>query len=177
MTLSNFISKLNWRLMIVHILACWFFFHALWQLGLLYDYSYLEEIRRHINEHNYKDFNSYKWLDGHRITMIQINAILIALGGLLAGFVLSLLLSFKHKWFWVNSVIVLLVTFGLFSIDRFYFNYLRPTFQAPGKLFKADWACILANGLTMLAIGLLLFFLKRVIKFIDGKKAHPEAVA
>ena len=177
MTLSNFLSKLNWRLMIVHILACWFFFHALWQLGLLYDYNYVEEIRRHINKHNYRDFNIYTGLDFQRIAVISFNARMISLGGLLSGFVISLLLSFKHKWFWVNSVIVLLVTFILFSIDRFYFDYLRPVFQAPGKLFRPDWAHILANGLVMLAIGLLLFLLKRVIKFIDGKKAHPEAVA
>jgi hypothetical protein len=177
MTLSDFISKLNWRLMIVHILACWFFFHALWQLGFLYDYNYLEEIRRHINEHNYRDFNNYRGLDARRIAMIPFNAALIGLGGLLAGFVLSLLLSLKHKWFWVNSVIILLITFILFCLDRFYFDYLRPVFRFPGRLFKPDWAYILANGLIMLAIGLLLFLLKRVIKFIDGKKVHPEAVA
>jgi hypothetical protein len=156
--------------MIAHILACWFLFHAFWQLGFLYDYNYLEEIRRHINDENYKDINNYRGLDAVRIAKIPFYAALIGLGGLLCGFVLSLLLSFKHKWFWVNSVIVLLTALILFCLDRFYFDYFRPVFHLPGKFLKSDWASILANGLTMLVVGLLLFLLRGIIRFIDGKK-------
>jgi len=168
MTLSNFLSKLNWRLILIHFVATWFIFHALWEFGFLYDYNYLEAISSRINEHNYRDFNNYRGLDGERISKILYYAILTKLGGVLGGFIISLLLSFKHKWLWVNSLIVLLMTFILFCLDRFYYDHIRFITQAPGKIFKSDWAHLITNGLIMLAIGLLLFFNKRLIRFING---------
>jgi len=168
MTFSDFTLKLNWRLMTAHVLACWFLFHAFWQLGFLYDYSYLEEVKHHFNDQNYNNINNYRNLDAVRITMIPFHAAMIGLIGILCSFVLSISLSLKYKWLWANSVIVLLVTLMLFCLDRFYYGYLRHVFHFPGRFFNSDWASILANSSVMLAIGLLLFFLKRMIKFIDG---------
>lgn len=160
MTFSDFTSKLNWRLMIVHILACWFFFQAFQLFGFLYDYKYLEQIRLH----------NYKGLDGRRIAMIPYRAALIGLGAFLCGFAISVTLSFKYKWSWVNSIIVFLGAFLLLFLDRFYFAYIKPVLHFPGRFFKSDWAYILTNGSFMLAVGLLLFFLKGIVKFIEGKK-------
>jgi hypothetical protein len=174
MALSNFLSKLNWRLMVVHFIACWFIYHAFWQLGYLYDYNYMEKVMHQISFKGHQmKINNYQGLDGYRMGMISVNALLISFGSLLLSFVISLLLSLKHKWYWVNSVVVLLTTITIFGLNRFYWDYLRPVFQAPGRLFKSDWAFILTNGVVMLVIGLALFFWKRIIRFINGAKTRP----
>ncbi len=160
MALSNFLSKLNWRLILVHFIACWFFMHAFKQLGYLYDYNFLERVLNN----NYKDFS------GYRLSMAMIRAYVIGDIGLLIGFGISLMISRKYKWFWANSLIVLLSLFVLYFFDRFYWDYLRHFIMFPGSIFKSDWAYIVTGSLPMLAIALCLFFLKRVIRFIDGKK-------
>jgi hypothetical protein len=178
MALSNFLSKLNWRLILVHFIACWFFYHALWQLGFLYDYDFFELIVHH----KYKDIDALSKYSndhmtiGYRLARISINAALIGLIGLLIGFVVSLFLSLKNRWYWVNSLIVLLITFTVCLFNRFYWHHIKVIFQAPGRIFQSDWAFILTNGLIILAIGICLFFLKRIIRFIDGKKLNPVAL-
>src|SRR5947209_2320237 len=107
MALSNFLSKLNWRLMVVHFIACWFIFHAFWQLGYLYDYNYMEKVVHQISfEKHQMKINNYHGLDGYRMGMISVNVLLISFGSLLLSFVISLLLTLKYKWYWVNSIIV-----------------------------------------------------------------------
>ncbi len=165
MTLSNFLSKLNWRLILIHFVATWFIFHALWQLGYLYDYDFLEDIMHH----NFKSISNHEGPTvGERLSTLLLRAILIGLVGVLISFAISLLLSAKYKWYWVNSSIVFFIAFITCCFHRFYWSHIRFIFQAPGSLFKLDWANILANGLVMLTIGLLLFFNKRLIRFING---------
>lgn len=178
MALSNFLSKLNWRLMMVHFMACWFIYHAFWQLGYLYDYNYMEKVTHQIIFKGHQmNVNNYQGLDGHRMAMISVNAAMISLAALLMSFLISLLLSIRHKWYWLNSIIVLVIAVLSHYLDKHYYDYLRPVLQAPGRLFKPDWARIITNGSIMLAIGLCLFFWRRITRFIDGTKTRPaEAV-
>lgn len=161
-------------------MACWFTYHALWQLGFLYDYKFLEiltqnnlpELIKHNNTKEIKAaFKDYSDQDiGIRIYMDLFYAGLAALAGVLISFFISMLLSRKHKWFLVNSLIVLLGSLGMFCLDRFYWYHFRFVFMFD-KLFKTLWSYNLASGLLLFAIGLCLFFLKPIIRFIEGKKA------
>jgi hypothetical protein len=176
--LSNFISKLNWRLMVVHFVACWFMYHALWQLGFLYDYKFLEILAKHnvselIKHNNTKEiaavFRDYRDQDiGRKISMDLFYAECTGLAGIVVAFIVSLLLSRKPGWFWVNSLIVFLVTFGAFCLDTFYWFHFRFILMFDG-LFKSLWAYNLISGLLLLTVGICLFFSKRIIKFINGK--------
>jgi hypothetical protein len=63
--------------------------------------------------------------------------------------------------------------------DLFGWHFLKYIFLKPGLLFKSDIAFYLTNGLIMLAIGLLLFFMKWSVRFINGDRlshvvpSHP----
>lgn len=162
MTLSNFLSKLNWRLIVLHIIACWFFIDAFRTLIVIHDYQYLNDLTsrkfKNGNSDSYRFLNDMFW--------IHISCFL----GLLTGFIISLILSLRFKWFWFNSIIVLLVTYLLWMLGYSGWNYLREVFLKPELLFKSDEAFFVTNGLMMLTIGLCLFFMKWSIRFINGNK-------
>ena len=77
----------------------------------------------------------------------------------------------------MNSIVVLPVGLASFWIDRFYWDNVKSIFMFPGVPFKSDWAFNFIGGIFMLTIGLTLFFWKRIIKFIDGRKADPIEAA
>ena len=91
--------------------------------------------------------------------------------GLLTGFLISLAITIKKHWYWVNSLIVFLTASLLLRYHLFGWYYLSYIFQAPGSIFKAySIGYFLVNGLIMLTIGLLLFFLKWPVQFISPNK-------
>ncbi|MGZ3752208.1 MAG: hypothetical protein ACXVA2_20520 [Mucilaginibacter sp.] len=108
MALSKFLSKLNWRLMLIHLAACWFFIYAYGEFFALHDYEYLKKLAMYFdNPSAHKlisaDFDSGRFTNDLRWSAYS------GLAGLLTAFMISLLLSIRHKWYWLNSVIVLLV--------------------------------------------------------------------
>jgi len=104
-------------------------------------------------------------------TVIAIDALWISLSkpiGLLTGFLISLAITIKKHWYWVNSLIVFLLASLLLRYHLFGWNYLSYIFMALGAVFKEySIGYFLVNGLVMLTIGLMLFFLKQVQKFIS----------
>ncbi|MGZ3767060.1 MAG: hypothetical protein ACXVA2_20525 [Mucilaginibacter sp.] len=58
--------------------------------------------------------------------------------------------------------------------DLFGWRYLKHIFLLPGDLFNSMTAFFIANGLVMLTIGLLLFFLKWSVKFIIGERIKEK---
>jgi hypothetical protein len=149
--------------MVIHFAGCWFFIYAFQKLAALHDIELLNAMN------NIKDVDDViKRFGPNRIA---IEALLINLGGpvgLLTGFIISLLISLKNKWHWLNSVIVFVVMIFLKKFKLLGWNYLKPIVLSPGDLFKSMTAHFLAPGLIMLAIGLCLFFMKWSIRFING---------
>jgi hypothetical protein len=174
MALSNFLSKLNWRLILTHIVACWFIYHALNQLGYLYDYKFLEFM---VDRRNYftKAASLFPENAYHRLSMDLFYAALAGLVGILIASVISLVLSVRNKWLWLNSMLVFLLGIGSFLIDRFYWKHVKVAFMFLGIPFKSDWWFNFIGGVFMLAVGLYLFFGKKIIRFIDDKN-QPDAI-
>ncbi|WP_426668741.1 hypothetical protein ACPPVU_21215 [Mucilaginibacter sp. McL0603] len=170
MTLSNFLSKLNWRLMVIHFIACWFFIYAFQQLAFLHDIELSKAYMSTKSTDNSKMLAIIKRFGYNRI---YIETLWINLGGpvgFFTGFVISLLISLKNKWYWLNSVIVFVVIFLLMRYGLLGWHYLKQIFLSPGDLFKSITAYFLTNGLIMMAIGLCLFFMRWSIRFINGNR-------
>jgi hypothetical protein len=173
MALSNFLSKLNWRLILIHLCACWFFIYSFQVLVYLHDYNFVSIILKYPK-------NPEKWpFDAHRFYNDILWLGLSKYIGLLTGFLISLAICIKRHWFWLNSLIVFLVAFLLSRFYLFGWRYLKHIFLAPGSLFKENsFRYFLVNGLIMLIIGLVLFFLSYWAKFMTGnRKANNEPVA
>jgi len=160
MNLSNSPSKLNWRLIFVHFIATWFIYHALWQFSYLSDYPLLEKI-------GHLDYTGSGKETVQRMSMLTVMTVVFRFAGIFIGFGISLWLSLKNKWNWINSVIVLLISSACFFLDRFYYSSIRFIFDLPGRVFKSDWDIIVTNGLIMLIIGMVIFLMDRSINYIN----------
>src|SRR4051794_33040469 len=108
MTLSNFVSKLNWRLIVIHLIACWFFIYAFLEFSALHDLKLI-----HYIVHHYKDIVDHHKFGQLTVSEMYYDAVWSSLGqllGLITAFLISLFISRKQNWYWVNSVIVLLIS-------------------------------------------------------------------
>jgi hypothetical protein len=165
MALSNFTSKLNGRLIVVHLIGCWFFIYSFFILSYLHDREFL------LSFLNYTEYGTrlpQNWhFDASKLTIFLLwNGSSKAIG-LLTAFLISITIVIKKRWYWVNSLIVFSVAILLLRYNLFGWDYLKYIFLTPGSLFKEySIGYFLTNGLVMFAIGLLLLFLKPVQQFI-----------
>lgn len=168
MTLSYLIARLNWRQIVIHFIACCFFIFAFTTLSYLYD-TKIVDIARHEN----LDFDEA--LKQNKLTTLDLTYFVLWTSnsgtiGLLVAFIISLIISIKHRWFWVNSFIVLLTIFFLIRITDFGWGYLRKYFWALGQLFSNTTTELIINGILLMGIGLLIFFANWTNQFIRQKK-------
>jgi hypothetical protein len=168
MTLSDFIAKINWRQIVVHFVACCFFIFAFTTLSYLYDTKIVDIVRQ-------SNFNFDEAIKNKDVTALDFAYFAIWTStsgtvGLLAAFLISLIISIKRRWFWVNSLIVLLTIYFLMWVTDFGWSYLRKYFWAPGQLFSNTTTEFIINGILLIAIGLIFFFANRTNQFIKQGK-------
>jgi hypothetical protein len=152
----SFFSNFNARLMIIHFIAFWLFIWAFETLAFLHDYEFLFSITQTFNRINLRS---------------QVNAdldFIMEAGniGLLAGYVMSWIISTKKGWHWINSIVIFVLAFLIrnFLTRSFPDNILL----LPGGPFRvySIWAHIVLP-IILIGVGLLLFFSKQIIRFID----------
>jgi hypothetical protein len=159
MASSNFLSKLNWRLIIIHTIACGFFIYGFKWLVYLHDTDFWLRLEHVDLSH----------IPPERITANLHLQVYFAFAGLFTGFIISLLLSVKHKWFWLNSVLVLLASFTLMQLDLYGWGILKHVFELPGLIFKGHYAAyIITNAAVMILIGIIVFVMKPLTRFIEA---------
>ena len=170
MTLQTFIVKLNWRQIVMHFIATWFFMYSFQTLSFLHNLKLADLTRQS------KESEIIKSLHNSGISVSEIHYFTLWIHisktiGILTAFVLSLILWIKRKWFWVNSFIVLFFAYGLSWFSSLGWRYLHKIFLTPGEIFKNTLLEFLTNGLILLMLGLLTFFVAKSNKFIEKGKA------
>jgi hypothetical protein len=167
MPAPQFISRLNWRLIVVHLAACWLFINAFWMFSYLHDPELIAFVRDHRppvgvdHKHNDAYLKEFDRFGSGRITYTLIWAAY--------GEMAALFLVIKKHWYWLNSLIVFaaFILFGLLKVEIW--RYVGSVFSTPGRLFKAESiGYLLVNGLVMLGLGVLLFFSNKIIAFINS---------
>lgn len=172
--MRSLLSNLNGRLLIVHLAAFWLFFYAFQTLAFLIDPVFLNPTFVHMNHLNFPDRYNYYVTFIHQLGNI----------GLLIAFIASWIISSKNRWHWINCTLVFLFLFTLGNVQihgNYYvgWDHLSHIFLAPGKIFAPGsiWGYILNGGL-MLVVACILFFWKRIVRFIDNgsyqKKNAPK---
>ena len=164
-TKPNFISRLNWRQILIHFVAFCFFIYAFQTLVFLYDTKIVDIIRQKGDQdidtaltNNGTDASDLVWF-----TFLLSTSGLI---GLLVAFIISLIVSLKRKWFWLNPLICLFITYFLYRFNFLGWTYLKKIFWMPGKIFHSTTLEFLISGLILLAIGIFCLFLPKVHRFI-----------
>lgn len=160
MALYNFVKKLNWRLMLIHSVACVFFIYAFKQLFILHDIEFLTAL----SGNNFKGVHHDEVL---RITNDLLWWNISGSIGLLLAFFISLTICILKKWFWLNPVIMLLITVLLLRSHLLGVEYAPIIRYSSRKLFylSSYWYCVI-NGVELLTLGLLIFFSKVSMWFI-----------
>jgi hypothetical protein len=169
MTLHNFISRLNWRQILLHLIAFWFFIHAFETLSYLTDTKFVELFRQS------SQALTRTTLEENGMSALNMTELIFKLSvanliGLVVAVIISLVISIRQHWFWVNSLIALLIMFIPINLGFLNWEYLREIFWIPGQLFSNTTIEFLINGIILLTIGLLIFFWKRARRFIENNK-------
>ena len=166
MTLQTFIVRLNWRQIVMHFIATWFFMYSFQTLSFLHNLKLTDLVRQSKESEIIKALHN----SGISVSETLYFTLWIHLGktiGIVTAFVLSLILSIERKWFWVNSFIVLFLAYGLSWFSSLGWRYLNKIFLTPGQIFKNTLLEFLTNGLILLMLGLLTFFVAKSNKFIE----------
>lgn len=163
--MKNFLARINWRQIAVHTIAIWFVIYAFQTLFYLFHLKIIDAF-------NSSGGNTKEVLEKHGVTTADLSLFLVWKNfsgpiGLLFAFFLSLFISIRRKWFWVNSILSFVLAILLFRANLW--DYTRHLFYYPGRLFSNSIIKILTNGTLLLAIGLLLFFSKPITRFISGR--------
>ena len=87
--------------------------------------------------------------------------------GILIAFGISLTISIKRRWFWVNAVLVLLLAWLLNKFNLLGWTYAKPFFWFIGGPFHNTALEFIINGSILLTIALLIFLLPQTNRFIE----------
>ena len=164
MTAPRFITRLNWRLILLHFVACWCFAYAFNLFSWLHDCDYVKYVLTHSNKEIFK----MPGLTSRRVADLALWSELSYPAGLLTCFIFSIIISVKRHWFWLNGFVSFFVSCLLFHFKFTGWIWLKFIFLTPGQLF-GDFSAgyFILNGSILLILGLLCLFLPAVVRFIE----------
>ena len=151
----------------MHLIAIWFFIFAFETFAYLTD-TKLIELFRHSDEQITSTILEKNGIPSSNIADLLFTVTAAGLVGMLLAFIISLVMSIKKHWFWVNSIIALLLFFIPINLGFLSRQSLSKIFWWPGQIFSNTTIEFLANGIILLAIGLIIFFWKRPKRFIEN---------
>jgi hypothetical protein len=167
--MKEILKRLNWKLILIHFIATWLLIHSFYILSYLHDIEFTEFIMK--NRSQVPDFDEIPF-DTKRMSDFFMITGVSKFIGLLVAFIISLSISIYRKWFWLNSVLVLLITYTLFRLDFLLWDYLKVIFRFIGGFMPNIILDFLVDGLVMLFLGLLIFFVKKSTQLINSEKKH-----
>ena len=167
MTLRKFLRRLNWRQVAIHFIATWFFMYSFQTLAALHNTDLIDIVRQSSQEDITKAL-SESTTSAYQLVYFNLWTGIGNTVGLLVAFIISLSLSIRRKWFWFNSFIVLLVAYVLSWFGLLGWTYLKIIFLTPGEIFSNTTLQFLTNGILLLSLGLLTFFMSQSNKFITA---------
>lgn len=169
MTFQKFISKLNWRQILIHFVATWFFIYAFQTLSVLIDIK-IFEMTRYLSIEDINKLFDEKRIAASEIVNFDIWMVMSKLIGIFVAFIVALIISIRRHWFWFNSFIVLIIISLLARYRLLGWNILKAIFLTPGEIFKNPIFECLTNSIILLTIGTYIFFSKKLNQFIkDGR--------
>ncbi|MUV03083.1 hypothetical protein GN157_05110 [Flavobacterium rakeshii] len=158
--MKNFISKLNWRLILVHVLATYFFVFG---IKLLSFFSDIEAVKVLLTNREEPVGDDYVF----RIGMINLYNFYSGCAAIILVFIISLILCKKYRWYWGNSLIVFIFSMTMYWLGYTGWTYVKIVLLMPGTIFKQIEPEFITNILILLTFGVLFLFNKRIIRFVE----------
>lgn len=173
MNTPSFISRLNWRLLVIHTMACSLIMEAAIVFSSLYNVKIVIAFRQLLN-------NPFKPVPGNSFSEQQFNTYALVTQyagyiGFLLAIVLSLIITLKRRWYWQNTLVVALAVYVLMKLYGLSWTDLQAVLSIVGRLFNSITIELIFNGSVLLALGLLLFFLPSMDRFIETGRLGSSA--
>ena len=159
--------KLNLRQIALHFIAFCFLYYSFKTFSFLSNTKIIDIFIQH-NQDIYEAVKN-KGITTTELAHFDFLTKIAGTIGLLFAFFISLTISIKRKWFWVNSLIIFIAAFLLAKFDLGWF-YLKKFLLFPGHFLTNTHSEFIVNGTILLAVGLLIFFLKPTNKFIENRE-------
>lgn len=115
----------------------------------------LSELLRHS-----KDVERELIKQNYEATTLSDLAIVSGFGYVLGyslAFIITLLISKRQKFYWLNSIISLVIFWTLGQFDFTGWYYLKNIFLTPGEVTNGVWYYVI-NGFLMVAVGIAILF-------------------
>jgi hypothetical protein len=168
MAFRYYIARINWRLILVHYVAIWFFLKSFQTFGYLYN---TDLVNIYLNEPDGKWQQALSKLSAVETVNIILYPAIAASIGMLVGFIMSLILSICKKWFWVNSLLAFALVYLLSWLHLLDISIIRVILLFPGRFINNATHLIIFNGSILIFFGLLLFFSRWSNRFIQKTKS------
>ena len=175
MSLRTLISKLNWRQVAAHLLATFFFMAAFYVFCYLIDTELITILRTTTPEDRFEVLDA-RGKTASDLTYFVLWLKLSPFFGLLTAFGVSLCISIRQRWYWINSLLVFLIGFLLLKIGVAWFGIsaVQTLTLHWGLLIKNIHLEFIISGTIWLLIGLVLFFNRKTFQFITTTSANTS---
>lgn len=169
MQIPVIIRKINWRLIVIHLVATIFIMQAFQTLVYLYDTNLYDNLHKlAIGGNEYLDKNLQD--KSFRFDTLMVYFIYCSWGwllGLVVAVGISLAIVKKRKWGLINS---LLIFFLLPPIMGRIWYLPRKLDLLTANWFSSTFFYLLSNGLLWLGLGIFVFLYNRLNNFIKPEK-------
>ncbi len=162
-------ARLSWRQMLVHFLASWFFIHAFLMFSYLFHIRVVDAMSRSNGQLNSSAFTD-QGFTGADVLNLSLWLSIAGFIGLLVALIISVIVSVRRRWLWVNPLIVAVIMFFLYRFSLLGWEYAGYVFGFPARLLNNTAARCLITGGILLTIGLLILFSKRTRQFAGNDK-------
>jgi hypothetical protein len=161
------ISKLNWRQIVIHLVAACFFMYAFYIFSYLTDTELVNIIRRTTSEERDKVLVARSKTASDLVYFVMWKSLSMSIG-LLVAFAVSLGVSLRQRWLWLNSLIVFLIGFFLFRLVWLGTDIIGSLTVKLGQLLNNIHLEFIVSGGILFTIGLLLFLSPKSRQFISA---------
>ena len=164
------LNKIEWRKVLIYLIAIWLFSEALQTFFYFSNVHFLKSIivarKNGLTEKNLiTESNGIEFLNFYYYSTVG------SIIGFFTGFLISLLLSIKQKWAWLNSILSLAISYILSWIGLIKSYFLKSIVLFPGIIFKNNISLTISiNASILLFLGIFAFFLSRINTQVPNPK-------
>lgn len=161
------LRKINYLQIIVHFTAFYFFIFSLQTFSYLFNITQIEKIERYGFENVLKNHDQYG-IDIEDIAYFSFWPSIACLLGIICAFIISIVISKIKNWSFLNSFIVLIISYFLYRFDFLGWDYLRP-FLSLGQFASSYRLNFIITGTFLMIISLIIFFSKWTNRIIQNQ--------
>lgn len=170
----SLITRIDKKLLLLHIIAAWFLAHSFYAFALLGSVDMIE-VYRNTPPGELSDLMQRKGYRTADVVYLLMGQVIAKQIGLIFAILISFLICRIKRKHWINAVLVLVIMEAVAWIDSSVWNYTSYFFWWPGRLFAGLTSKIVTCGTILALFSALVFLLSLSGKsFSQNQQAVSE---